>query len=114
MSAKKESGTDKIPCPVCGKMISAVQGRTVHNKSKFHQDALKRQQEGEKPPEVKPPEVKPPEVKDEPEKPPEVKPPADNVNSGIAGKGKGEAKEKGPITKFLEGLFGDDEDDDDW
>lgn len=119
----KEDESNKIPCPVCGKMISATMGRTVHERSKFHQDALKKQKGGGEnengnSTQTKPKpdgeglgageETKPPETK-----PPEVKPP---VGSGIAGKDKPPAKEKksgGGIGKFLEDLFGDD-DDEDW
>lgn len=107
----KEDESNKIPCPVCGKMISEKMGRAVHEKSKFHQDALKLQNGGE--PVVKPPveEPKPP-VEDKPPVELEVKAP---VTSGIAGKDKPKEPEKksgGGIGKFLEGLFGEDEDDD--
>ena len=109
--SRKEDESKKEPCPVCGKLISPSMGRTVHNNSKFHQDALKRQQEGGKE------EPEPPETKEKPaDKPPEVKPPgkkepAGNVNSGIAGKGKGKgesSKEDGTVEKFLGWLFKDD------
>ena len=99
----KEDDSNKIPCPVCGKMISEKMGRAVHIKSKFHQDALKGKGGAE-------PEVKPPVVKEEPE----TKPPAE-VKSGLAGKNVEKNEEKksgGGVGKFLKDLFGDDEDDD--
>lgn len=98
----KEDESNKIPCPVCGKMISKTMGRAVHEKSKYHQEALKRKEGGGAAPEVKPPVVE--------EKPP--------VNSGIAGKDKPpekneEKKSGGGIKKFLDWIE-DDGEDDDW